>query len=90
MDPDRIAVLPNPVDLDRVRAAIAEPVDAHWLAPARGPLIVAAGRLADAKNYPLMIDAFAVLCAAGSRRDCGFLDRASSKARCASGLPIAD
>ena len=61
VDPSRIAVLPNPVDLDRVRSAMAEPVDAKWLAPAPGPMVVAAGRLADAKNYPLLIDAFALL-----------------------------
>jgi glycosyltransferase involved in cell wall biosynthesis len=61
VDPDRIAVLPNPVDLDRVRAAANEPIDAPWSAPATGPLLVAAGRLADAKNYPLLIDAFAIV-----------------------------
>jgi glycosyltransferase involved in cell wall biosynthesis len=61
IDPDRIRVLANPVDLDRVRAAIAEPIDAAILPPGDAPLIVAAGRLAEAKNYPLMIDAFAML-----------------------------
>ena len=61
IDPDRIRVLANPVDLDRVRAAIAEPIDAAILPPGEAPLIVAAGRLAEAKNYPLMIDAFAML-----------------------------
>jgi glycosyltransferase involved in cell wall biosynthesis len=61
IDPDRIRVLANPVDLDRVRAAIAEPLDAAVLPPGDAPLIVAAGRLAEAKNYPLMIDAFAML-----------------------------
>jgi glycosyltransferase involved in cell wall biosynthesis len=61
IDPDRIRVLANPVDLDRVRAAIAEPIDAAILPPGDAPLIVAAGRLAEAKNYPLMIDAFARL-----------------------------
>ena len=62
VDPARIAVLPNPVDLDRVRLSMAEPIDPQWLAPGAGPLVVAAGRLADAKNYPLLIDAFALLC----------------------------
>ena len=52
IDPDRIRVLANPVDLDRVRAAAAEPIDASVLPPGNGPLIVAAGRLAEAKNYP--------------------------------------
>ena len=61
IDPDRIEVLANPVDLERVRAAAAEPIDDNVLPPGPGPLIVAAGRLADAKNYPLMIESFALL-----------------------------
>ena len=61
IDPDRIEVLANPVDLERVGAAIAEPIDDTVLPQGAGPLIVAAGRLADAKNYPLMIESFALL-----------------------------
>jgi glycosyltransferase involved in cell wall biosynthesis len=61
IDPAGISVLPNPVDLDRVRAATAEPVDDSVLPAGDAPLIVAAGRLAEAKNYPLMIAAFALL-----------------------------
>jgi glycosyltransferase involved in cell wall biosynthesis len=58
---DRIRVVHNPVDLDAIQAASAEPLDrAHdWLWS--HPVIVAAGRLADAKNYPLLLDAFALL-----------------------------
>jgi len=61
IDPDSIRVLANPVDLDRVRGAQSEPVDERVLPAGDGPLIVAAGRLADAKNYPLMIESFAAL-----------------------------
>ena len=61
IDPNGIQVIANPVDLDRVRAAAAEPIDEAVLPRGDGPLIVAAGRLADAKNYPLMIDAIAEL-----------------------------
>jgi len=61
IDPEQIRVLANPVDLDRVRAAMAEPIDIAVLPPGDAPLIVAAGRLAEAKNYPLMIEAFATL-----------------------------
>jgi len=58
---DRISVLHNPVDLRAIDAAAAEPLDrAHdWLWS--HPAIVAAGRLADAKNYPLLLDAFALV-----------------------------
>lgn len=61
IDPAQISVIPNPVDLARVRAAIAEPINERVLPTGSGPLIVAAGRLAEAKNYPLMIEAFAAL-----------------------------
>lgn len=61
VDPDRIRVLPNPVDLDAVRAAAADGLDATIQARWQSPVIVAAGRLADAKNYPLLIEALAVL-----------------------------
>jgi glycosyltransferase involved in cell wall biosynthesis len=61
VDPGRIRVLANPVDLDRVRKASVEPVDAQLLPGGGGPLIVAAGRLAEAKNYPLLIDAVAIV-----------------------------
>jgi glycosyltransferase involved in cell wall biosynthesis len=59
---DRMRVLHNPVDLAAVTAAAAEPIDpaaaATWPS---GPRIVAAGRLADAKNYPLLLEALALL-----------------------------
>jgi len=61
IDPHQIRVLANPVDLDRVRAAAAEPIDERVLPAGDAPLIVAAGRLAEAKNYPLMIEALAAL-----------------------------
>jgi len=57
----RIRVVHNPVDATRVAELSAEPLppthEAQWSHPA----IVAAGRLAEAKNYPLLIDALAVL-----------------------------
>jgi glycosyltransferase involved in cell wall biosynthesis len=58
---DRIRVVHNPVDLAAIAAAAGEPLDpAHehiWSHPA----IVAAGRLADVKNYPLLLAALAIL-----------------------------
>jgi glycosyltransferase involved in cell wall biosynthesis len=61
ISPDSIRVIANPVDLDRVRAASREAIDEAVLPAGNAPLIVAAGRLAEAKNYPLMIEALAEL-----------------------------
>jgi glycosyltransferase involved in cell wall biosynthesis len=58
---NRIHVVHNPVDLARIEAAIQEPMDPGHEAVWTRPAIVAAGRLADAKNYPLMLDAFALV-----------------------------
>jgi glycosyltransferase involved in cell wall biosynthesis len=58
IDPGAIEIVPNPVDLAAVRANAAEPAD---IPSGTGPLVVAAGRLADAKNYPMLIDAMGLL-----------------------------
>jgi len=57
----RIRVLHNPVDLQMVSTAACEPLDPAQAWRGEGPRIVAAGRLADAKNYPLLVDAFALV-----------------------------
>ena len=59
--PARVRVVHNPVDLDAVTAAAQDPIDSAHTAAWRRPVIVAAGRLADAKNYPLLIEALARL-----------------------------
>jgi glycosyltransferase involved in cell wall biosynthesis len=64
VDPDAVRVVPNPVDLEAVRASAAEPLSADEDPGGAGPVIVAAGRLADAKNYPLLIESMRLLRAA--------------------------
>ena len=59
--PSRIRVVPNPVDVASIAAASDEPLDGAIAAAWTRPVIVAAGRLAEAKNYPLLIDALAKL-----------------------------
>jgi glycosyltransferase involved in cell wall biosynthesis len=54
-------IVHNPVDLDRIASAIREPIDPGLEGRWTHPAIVAAGRLAEAKNYPLLIDAVAML-----------------------------
>lgn len=61
VDPAKLRVIPNPVDLDAVRAAAKEPLDPAHVAAWRAPVVVAAGRLAEAKNYPLLIEALALV-----------------------------
>jgi glycosyltransferase involved in cell wall biosynthesis len=57
----RVHVVPNPVDLATVASASQEPLEAALEADWRRPVIVAAGRLAEAKNYPLLLEALAIL-----------------------------
>ena len=61
VDPSCVRVVPNPVDVDAVRAASVEALDVAHAERWQQPVIVAAGRLADAKNYPLLIDALALV-----------------------------
>jgi glycosyltransferase involved in cell wall biosynthesis len=57
----RVSVVPNPVDLEAIARSAEEPLDDAIAARWRRPVVVAAGRLAEAKNYPLLIAAFAKL-----------------------------
>ncbi len=57
----RIRVVHNPVDLDAIAAASNEPLALEHERAWSRPAIVAAGRLADAKNYPLLLQALAIL-----------------------------
>ena len=56
---DRLVTLANPTlpDEDPTPEAIAHP----WLAPGGEPLLVAAGRLAPQKDFPTLLNAFALL-----------------------------
>jgi glycosyltransferase involved in cell wall biosynthesis len=60
----KIRVLHNPVDVESIRQLATESIADAGLTTTR-PVIVAAGRLADVKNYALLIDAVAEL----ARRD---------------------
>src|SRR5262249_26798054 len=57
----RIRTIHNPVDLEGIAAAARQPLEERFERIWSHPVIVAAGRLADAKNYPLLIEAFAIV-----------------------------
>jgi len=55
---DRIAVVPNPIDLDRVLALASEPLDPEVTWP-EGPVLVHVGRFSYAKDHDTLLNAFA-------------------------------
>jgi glycosyltransferase involved in cell wall biosynthesis len=58
---DRTRVVPNPVDLTGIATKAAEPIAPAHTALWQHPVVVAAGRLAEAKNYLLLVEAMALL-----------------------------
>jgi glycosyltransferase involved in cell wall biosynthesis len=57
---ERLAVLPNPVDLDRIAGLAAEPLDDTIRWPV-GPVLVHVGRFTYAKDHDTLLRAFAIL-----------------------------
>jgi glycosyltransferase involved in cell wall biosynthesis len=55
---DRVSIIHNPIDLARIRAQSREAVSDDILPPFDGVTVVAAGRLAAVKNFPLLFEAF--------------------------------
>ncbi len=58
---ERIHVAPNPVVTPELLEQSATPVDHPWFAPDQPPVILGAGRLGSAKNFALLVAAFARL-----------------------------
>jgi glycosyltransferase involved in cell wall biosynthesis len=61
VDGSRMKVIHNPVDLAAIEDAARQPLDNTDAALWKRPVLVAAGRLAEAKNVPLLIAALAAL-----------------------------
>jgi len=57
---NRVRVIPNPLNLDRIRALGAHPVEHSWFGSAQ-PVVLSAGRMTSQKDFPTLIRAFAVL-----------------------------
>lgn len=58
---EKLHTIYNPLDLDRVRRLMHKPVAHEWLTQRDAPVILAAGRLVPQKDYPTLLEAFAIL-----------------------------
>ena len=53
-----IVTIYNPFDADEIQALGGQPLDHPWFAPGQPPVILAAGRLEQEKDFPTLIRAF--------------------------------
>jgi glycosyltransferase involved in cell wall biosynthesis len=58
LDRERIRVIYNPVDIPAIQKLAREPVSHPWFGRGQPPVILSAGRLSGAKDYPTLIRAF--------------------------------
>lgn len=58
---DKIHVLPNPVVSPELMSLADDPADHDWFTGKNVPVILAVGRLTSQKNFPMLIEAFALL-----------------------------
>jgi glycosyltransferase involved in cell wall biosynthesis len=58
---EKVVTIPNGVDLSAIEAQAAAPLDDPWFSSGGPPVIVGAGRLSRQKNFPLLIEAFALI-----------------------------
>lgn len=56
-----ITVIYNPIDLSRVRALADVPLSHEWFRSGAVPVVLAVGRLDDAKDYPTLISAYGII-----------------------------
>ncbi|WP_404417929.1 glycosyltransferase [Brevundimonas vesicularis] len=62
---ERVTAIPNPVDIATIQHLAKERPQHPWLASGQPPIILAVGRLTLAKDYPILLEAFARLRGAG-------------------------
>lgn len=61
MTPDKMQVIHNPIVSDELIDMAGQPCSHPWANDPGVPLILAVGRLAPAKNYPMLLRAFGIL-----------------------------
>jgi glycosyltransferase involved in cell wall biosynthesis len=57
----RLRTIYNPLDIDRIQQLMLAPIDHPWLTDGSTPVVLAAGRLTAAKDYPTLLSAIALL-----------------------------
>jgi len=58
---ERITVIPNPIDIGRIRVLAGEPLDHPWFHSREGAVIVGLGELTSRKGFDTLIRALAIL-----------------------------
>lgn len=61
VEEDDIRVIYNPVVTNQLESRAMEPVDHSWFRPGQPPVILSVGRLVQAKDFPTLLRAFALL-----------------------------
>lgn len=61
VSPEKIRIIPNPVDYEYIRTRATEPVSHRWLQHKASPLVITVGRLTPAKDHATLIQAFSLL-----------------------------
>ncbi|NIC41416.1 glycosyltransferase [Aquabacterium sp. A08] len=57
----RVTTIYNPFDLAQIAKLAIQPVDHPWFAQGQPPVVLAIGRLTDAKDFPTLLKSFALL-----------------------------
>lgn len=58
---DRLTTIYNPIDIARVQQLADTPLDHPWFVPGQPPVVLGIGRLAEPKDFPTLLRAFARL-----------------------------
>lgn len=58
LSPDRVATIPNPVDVDGIQRQAGEATSHPWLTARRVPLLLSVGKLKAQKDLPTLLRAF--------------------------------
>ena len=61
INPNKLEVIYNPCDVTSVTSLSHEPLDHPWFSPGEPPVVLGVGRLVKQKDFPTLIEAFALV-----------------------------